>query len=751
MDWRVIFNAIDSPAMILDLQQCILEVNQKTIEITGLSPEELIGRHCYEVFHDQKQPPPNCPIQALISSAKPQSTTMEVEVFGKYCIVSISPIFDEKGQLEKVFHIARDITEEHLAKEALRKSEEKFRTVADFNYDWEDWLGPDDRFIYVSPSVTRITGYTAKEFYADTSLRLNIVHPDDRKNLIGHQHRRLADGQLSSLEFRIITKTGDERWINHGCQKVYAEDGKYLGVRGSNRDITDRKQAESALAESQRRLKTILDSAPIGIGSSKDRRFGFFNRKMQEMFGYTAKELENQSSRILYESDDEFQRVGKIKYPLIEKYGCGAVETRMVNKAGNLLDVYLTSSPLYPGDLEKGIIYTITDITDLKKAERTKVALQTKLMEARKMEMVATLAGGVAHDFNNALTVVIGNIELLNMNPNDGHNISSCAQEVSDAARRMADLTKQLLAYARGGKYQVQEISLQQFIEQAIKEIQCSVDRSFEVLSNLDCRESSVMADRSQLQMLFNAIFTNAIEAMSGQGKLEISCSNQELTRQFIGDHPGSEYGSFVCFSVKDNGCGMDEKTLERIYEPFYSTKFAGRGLGMAAAYGIVKNHGGYISIDSKTGQGTMVEVYLPLFPPKTTAIAKTHELTATITILLIEDDEMLQDLEKRRLEALGYNVLSAHNGRQALQLAKKFQGTVDLALMDVHLPDIPADILYLQLMEICPAMKVLLCSGSALDWSAQKALNAGANGFIEKPFPMHKLREALLGMGATS
>jgi CheY-like chemotaxis protein len=265
------------------------------------------------------------------------------------------------------------------------------------------------------------------------------------------------------------------------------------------------------------------------------------------------------------------------------------------------------------------------------------------------------------------------------------------------------------------------------------------------VVSSLDCREIPVMVDNSQLQMLFDAIIINAIEAVADQCIIEISCSEQELAEEFIRSHPGSEYGSYVCFSVKDNGCGMNEETLKRIFEPFYSTKFAGRGLGMAAVYGIVKNHGGYISVDSKLDKGTLVEVYLPLLSlQESTVIAKTAEPAAKLTVLLIEDEEMLHTVEKRLLETLGYNVLIAKNGREALQLAKDYQKSVDLVLMDIHLPDITADILYLKLMEACPTMKIILCSGSAMEWTAQKALNAGAEGFFEKPFSLQKLNDAL-------
>jgi PAS domain S-box-containing protein len=456
MDWQVIFDAIDSPAMILDPEQHILEVNKKTIDVTGLSPEELISRHCYEAFYGQQRPPKNCPFQVLISSEKPQASIMEVEILGKFYTVWSAPLFDDNGKIEKAFHVSQDITEQHLAKEALRKSKEKFRIVAEFTYDWEYWIGPDDTFIHVSPSVERITGYTAKEFYNDANLLQNIIHPDDREKLEDQQHQKLANGKLCSLEFRIITKTGDERWINYGCQKVYAEDGKYLGVRGSNRDITDRKLAELSLAESQAKLKMILDIAPLGIGFTKDRIINYINQNALKTTGYRAEEIIGKSSRIFFERDETFEMLGKERFAQLEKSTIAAMETRVLCKDGRTFDAYFTSAELHPGNPDGEYIFTLTDVTMLKKAEAAKAALQTKLMQARKMEAISTLAGGVAHDFNNALTCVIGNIELIKINPSS-HNVESRVQAIEEAALRMADLTKQLLAYARGGKYQVKK------------------------------------------------------------------------------------------------------------------------------------------------------------------------------------------------------------------------------------------------------------------------------------------------------
>ncbi len=629
-NYETIFNNAPFSISYLDLEMRIVKINPLMEKLIGFKSDEVEGRYCYDVWGqyagDDKRKGREricgvCGVEKVLNDGKIH--TYERRVADSYVKVIANPVKDIDGTVIGALECGNNITEKKRDEEALRKSEEKFRTMADFTYDWEYWTDPDDKFIYVSPSVKRITGYTANDFYEDAGLLLDLIHPDDRQVFVDHKHLELSDGQLSPLEFRLVTRTGDERWISHGCRKVYAEDGTYLGVRGNNRDITE-----------------------------------------------------------------------------------------------------------------------------LKKSGAAKAKLQNKLMQARKMEAIATLAGGVAHDFNNALTSVIGNIELVKMDP-AGHNIKECAQAVEDSAYRMADLTKQLLAYARGGKYQVKQLSLRKFIEKVIHETGYSVDEKIEIVTNLSCNQDQIMADSSQLQMVFNAILTNAIEAIGGdRGWVEISCHNQELSEHFISTHPGSEYGSYVCFTIRDNGCGMGDETLKRIFEPFYSTKFAGRGLGMAAAYGIVKNHGGYITIESEPGSGTAVQVYLPLEVPESSEI---YKIAPKKTVLLIEDEEILQDVEKSLLEALGYHVLVSGNGKDALRMVEDYNLTIDIALIDVHLPDITVDMLYLKLIKLRPAMKVFLCSGSALEWTSQKALNAGAEGFMQKPFSLQKLKEMLAKAGNMS
>lgn len=742
MDWQTIFNAISDPAMILDREQHILSVNESTLAFTGMPANQLVGRHCYKVCHGLPIPPEECPVQALLSSGKPQYCTLALEVFNKTFRISVSPLFNPKGEIEKILHISRDITDQRQAEKKLAQSEEKFRTIANYTYDWEYWADPQEKFIYISPAVQRITGYTEKEFYDDAALLLKIIHPDDQKAFLEHKQQVIESHELHSLEFRISTKTGAERWISHGCRKVYSEEGKFLGFRGSNRDITDNKLAEIALAESQKRLQSILDTAPIGIAFTKNRLVQYVNKKILEVSGYRTEEIIGHSSCMFFSSDEDFERVGKVRDTQLKKDGFSAMEVRFQCKDGRIVDGYLTSAPVQFGNDDNDFIVTITDISRLKAAEAEKSQLQTRLLEAKKMETIATLAGGVAHDFNNALTCIIGSLDLVKTSPTE-HKMESYLQLAEESAYEMARLTKQLLAYARGGKYCVLELHLQELINQAIEDVKqnISADHDIEIISRMDCKEDLVVADRDQLMMACEAILTNAVEAMGGSGRIEISCNDLELTEEFIQNNPGSEYGSYITFRAKDNGPGMDEETLKRIFEPFYSTKFAGRGLGMAAVYGIVKNHGGYITVDSKPGAGTTVTIYLP------SAIPATAELSPgsapAVTILLVEDEETVLEVEKRMLEVLGYHVLSAGNGKEALQVMKDHRGSIDAAIVDVHLPDITVDILYAKLIETCPTMKVLLCSGSSLEWTAQKALNAGAQGFIEKPFSMEELKEA--------
>ena len=334
------------------------------------------------------------------------------------------------------------------------------------------------------------------------------------------------------------------------------------------------------------------------------------------------------------------------------------------------------------------------------------------------------------------------------------------AKAMEQSAHRMAHLTSQLLAYAGGGKYNAQPMSLSELVEGSLPLIQHALDPDIHVETDLPPDVMNVEADNTQMQMVLSAILTNSNEAIEPPGRIRIFTRNIDIDQGFINDHPGLKPGPYVCLSIEDNGKGMDQETKERIFEPFFTTHFIGRGLGMASVYGIVTNHDGSISVDSEPGKGTAVTIYLPALEAKEEVEGEVEERivsapaidlpTGEGTVLVIEDEEPLVELFRQILERLGYRVLQARNGDEAVEIAKTFDGQIDLALLDIKLPDMSGNQVYPLIMEARPDLKVVVCSGYSIVGPAQEILDAGAEGFIQKPFSLkilaEKLKEVLEG-----
>ncbi len=404
----------------------------------------------------------------------------------------------------------------------------------------------------------------------------------------------------------------------------------------------------------------------------------------------------------------------------------------------------------YPILNDKGQVTRVTgvarDITDRKQAVEQKLKIEVQFQEVRRMETIANLAGGIAHEFNNALVGVSGNIELLQMDLPDDEKIDRYIGRMKDSAHRMANLTDQLLAYSRGGKYQPKTISLNDFAEDTLSLIKHSIDPAIRVETDLPRDISHVEADLTQMQMVLSAILHNSAEAMKGEGRIRIITRDEKIEEEIAKTDPDLKPGHYVSLTIKDDGKGMDEETISRVFDPFFTTKFQGRGMGMAAVYGIIKNHGGWISIGSELGKGTVVRIYLPAVavqaePAKET---KSELTTCTGTLLVIEDEDVVIDVIGPMLERLGYSILVAKTGTEAIEIARTFDGDIDLAILDIVLPDMGGKEVYPLIMEARPDMKVIVCSGYSLDGPGQEILDAGAQAFIQKPFSLKTLSEKL-------
>jgi CheY-like chemotaxis protein len=372
-----------------------------------------------------------------------------------------------------------------------------------------------------------------------------------------------------------------------------------------------------------------------------------------------------------------------------------------------------------------------------------KAKADAAILAASRMEATATLAAGISHDYNNLMQVVLGNAEFVRSDLGDGHPDAEILREIEAAARRASDLAQRLLAFARGGAYLMENVDLNRIITQALRAQERIVPQGIQVTCDLDGRLQSVKADRTQLGMLLTSLCANAVEAIAEYGEIRIATKNTNIDDALAEEHAGLKPGRYAVLSVEDTGSGMNEEILAKAFEPFFSTKFQGRGLGLAAVYGIVKNHGGCIAMESKENEGTTCTIYFPAVEaavkkpanPPTAAAAK-----GTGTILVVEDEEVLLRMTSEMLTRLGYQVLTADNGRSALTRVREHDGEIHLVLLDMGMPVMDGPTAFPLLKKERPEMKVLLFSGYELDSVAQGLLDAGASGFLMKPVTSNTL-----------
>jgi PAS domain S-box-containing protein len=554
---------------------------------------------------------------------------------------------------------------------------------------------------------------------------------------------RRKSGETGKKQIIELPLKGEEEspiWVRANIEADRDETGAVIQWRVILVDITAKKVAETALIDSEEKYRSIMEAMKDGVYiCSPEFRIEYLNPAMIKSLNYDATgELCYQA---IYGSDEKCTRC------CFEKIQQGEhIDTEFNDLTNNRY--YISShSPIHHDDGSISNLTIVRDITHVKKMEQ-------HLHQMQKMEAIGVLAGGIAHQFNNSLFSITGNIDLFEMEfPTNENVASSYTKKMKTAVERMTLLTDQLLAFARGGKYLAKKVSLCDFVRETVALIKLDLDSLIKVDANSPHDILYVKIDTVQLHMVLSAILVNASEAMEGKdGEVHVSCRKFVMTDDDTKEFSGLNPGNYACISITDDGTGMDEDTRKRIFEPFFTTKIAGRGLGMAAAYGIVKNHNGWISVDSELEKGTIVKIYLPVEETPVGEYVKSEKkpkpkselILGKGTILVIDDEEAVRNVTRTILERLGYNVLVAKTGEEAIEVAKTFDGNIDLAMLDIILPGIRGVNLYRLLMKARPNLKVIVFSGYSKQGPARKILNAGADYFIKKPFTMADLSEKL-------
>lgn len=489
----------------------------------------------------------------------------------------------------------------------LRCSDEKYRALLDSTTTGFVVLDTQGRVEDANDVYVGFTGHQHIEEIRNRSV-IEWTAPADRDRNQAEVERCVRDGHVHSVLVRYLHADGSTPWLEIHATVMTTPDGPR--ILALCRDVTAEKMNQAT-------LESIFRAAPVGIGLVVNRVLRQVNARICEMTGYSAHELIGQSARIFYPSEEEFIRVGREKYGKIREHGTGSLETVWQRKDGRCLDVLLSSTPLEQGHLEAGVTFTVLDITARKQAEAAKLEMERRLLHAQKLESIGVLAGGIAHDFNNLLTGIQGNLELALMDlPSQGppHGF---VMDALRAAKRAADLTRQLLAYSGRGRFQVQPMDLNALVRDNANLLRTSITGGRCLRMELHPDLPLIQADPGQMQQVAMNLITNAADALGEtEGLITISTGVEEVSAEQMHAclvEPRPPAGRYVFLSVTDTGCGMDQETLQRLFEPFYTTKFTGRGLGMSAVLGIVRGHHGAIFIQSAPGCGTAVRVLFPV------------------------------------------------------------------------------------------------------------------------------------------
>jgi two-component system cell cycle sensor histidine kinase/response regulator CckA len=520
--------------------------------------------------------------------------------------------------------------------------------------------------------------------------------------------------------------------------------GEVTGVVEFVRDITDRKQAEEALRVSEKKYRHLfeMESDAIFLIRNSDGQILEVNTAGVKLYGFNREELlKMKNTDLSAEPDKTRKAILKQKKEVPTRYH--------KKKDGTVFPVEITGS-YFAWRGKEVHIASIRDITDRKLAEKEKKKLETQLQQAKKIEAIGTLAGGIAHDFNNLLMGIKGRTSLMMSDTDSSHPHDEHLKGIEDYVKNAAELTTQLLAFARGGKYEVRPTDLNILVKSQNRMFG-RTRKEIAIRGKYEEHLWSAEVDQGQIEQVLLNLYVNAWQSMPGGGNLYIQTENVKLDENHIKSFEVVP-GRYVKISVADTGVGMDEATQQRIFDPFFTTKEMGRGtgLGLASAYGIIKNHGGFIDVYSEKGKGSTFNLYLPASGKKVIEEENLPKdvLKGAETVLLVDDEEMIIDVGKPMLEKLEYNTLIARSGKDAIEIYKGKKDQIAIVILDMIMPEMGGGDTYDKLRKINPEIKVLLSSGYSVDGQATEILERGCDGFIQKPFGMkdlsQKIREIL-------
>ena len=656
-----------------------------------------------------------------------------------------------------------------LFKNALSRREQRSKEIAEaryrslveqlpgINYTVKVGGPPGSGTTYISPQVQTILGFSPEEWLADKELWMRQLHPDDKKRVIAQVMQENLEGVPLDLEYRVLTKTGEIRWLHN--RRAYTRDasGRIIGLTGVMLDITEKKNALEALRASEESYHTLIETTPLAVVvCDMTGTIVICNLQALSLGGIARKEdlIGTSIFSGVFAADK-----GRAEEDLRKIRETGSVRNvryTLIRNGGTAYEAELNASLVVD---EQGrpryAIMVIQDVTERLAAEHALHDREEKLRQAQKLEAIGRLAGGVAHDFNNMLTVIRGYADSLVDAPDLSVSVRQDIQEILSASLRAQALTDQLLAYSRKQMRSPQMLDIGSLVTRMELMLGRLIGENIALRVSLAPALPSVLADPGQIEQVIMNLALNARDAMPEGGILSIAARALTLEAPDI-VRPLVPAGRYLVLSIKDSGIGMDAEVLSHIFEPFFTTKEMGKGtgLGLSTVYGIVKQSGGFVFADSAMDRGTLFEIFLPATDEKPKSVTLVPAAKAppmdSGRILLVEDEDTVRTLARTILTRSGYTVLEARNGREALATCIALGGTLDLLVTDVVMPDMGGIELGRQIGKLFPVLRVLYMSGYTDDEPGLLVLLERGSPFLRKPFNATelsmKVREVLAG-----
>ncbi|MGC2064278.1 MAG: PAS domain-containing protein [Thermodesulfovibrionales bacterium] len=742
-EWEMTFDASADPIMIIGTDYHIKRLNKAMAEMIGCSVEDAVGKLCYEQVHNITEHMQACPHAKLLEDQQTYTEEIYEPLLDKYLLVTVSPLFDSGGSLYGSVHYAKDITDRKQAEIALRSSESMLQAIIDAEPECVKLLDADGRVLMMNQA-----GLAMIEADSLEQVKGQIVCP-----LITSEYRqsfvelidRVFRGESGTLEFEVVARKGGHLWLETHAVPFRNDKEEIIALLGVTRNITERKHAQEALRQSEEFLRNTLDNVDEGfLVVDRDLTIQLANKTYSKWVGLSIGDI-----------------IGSKCYEITHKVFTPCYETGVACAVRAAFDTGMPQRTVHDHTDEDGkkmyieiktfpvrdasgqvtfVIETLSNITE-------KYLLEEERVKTQKLAAIGTLAGGIAHDFNNLLQGIFGYISVAKMSIDQKEKSLAMLEQAEEALHLSVNLTTQLLTFSKGGKPLKKLIRIGAAVENAVKFSLSGSHTNYTMDIPADLR--SVEADAGQVAQVIQNIVLNANDAMAGSGTVHVSLANVDIAKDSIVSLPNG--GQFVCLVIQDSGIGIPEQNLPRIFDPYFTTKQKGSGLGLATSYSIIKNHGGMIEVKSELNKGTTFTIYLPASgsAEMEAATATSHAVgTMKGRILLMDDEDLVRKVAQAMVTALGHDVVSAEDGKKAVELFRRAReaGTpFDLVILDLTVKGgMGGEEAIRKIREIDPDVTAVVSSGYADSPVVADYRTYGFSAVLNKPYTIDAINDML-------